>query len=317
MKAKSKLFSLLLLSAGATAATAIINKTIKMSATAKRLLNTDSQSLCYKWRLGNISYTKSGTGNPLLLIHDLNYSSSSCEWSAIVNKLKEKYTVYTIDLLGCGQSEKPNLTYTNYLFVQLINDFIKSEIGHRTNVIATGESASFITMACSADPELFDKLLFINPIDLYDSSHIPGKYSKIYKLILDLPVFGTLFYNIACSHSIITESFQKYYFYNPFSVKPQYIEKYYESAHLGDCPKSIYSSIRCNYLKCNMMNAIKKIDNSIYILGGGAKDNIKEVINIYKQCNPAIESSIIPKTKHLPQLEDPGKVLETILMFFS
>ena len=65
------------------------------------------------------------------------------------------------------------------------------------------------------------------------------------------------------------------------------------------------------------MDAIKKIDNSIYILGGRAIDYIKEVMNIYKQCIPAIESSIIPKTKHLPQLEEPGKVLETILMFFS
>ena len=68
--------------------------------------------------------------------------------------------VYTIDLLGCGRSEKLNMTYTNYLYVQLISDFIKSEIGHRVNVIATGEAASIPVMACANNPELFDPVSY-------------------------------------------------------------------------------------------------------------------------------------------------------------
>lgn len=80
MKAKNKLLTLLILSAGATAATVAINKFIKMTATSKNLL-AEPQSLCYKWRLGNIHYTKTGTGKPLLLIHDLNAASSGYEWS--------------------------------------------------------------------------------------------------------------------------------------------------------------------------------------------------------------------------------------------
>ena len=79
-----------------------------------------------------------------------------------VGKLAETYTVYTIDLLGFGRSEKPNLTYTNYLYVQLLSDFIKSEIGHRTDIIASGSSAALGIMACSNSPELFNQLLFIN-----------------------------------------------------------------------------------------------------------------------------------------------------------
>jgi len=86
-------------------------------------------------------------------------------------------TVYTIDLLGCGRSEKPDLTYTNYLFVQLISDFIKSEIGHRTDVIATGNSGTFVIMACDHNPELFDRLLLINPQSISACSHLPGKYA--------------------------------------------------------------------------------------------------------------------------------------------
>ena len=248
MKAKNKLLTLLILSAGAAAGTAAINKFIKMTAISRNLL-AEPQSLCYKWRLGNIHYTKAGSGKPLLLIHDLNAVSSGYEWKQLISLLQEDYTVYTIDLLGFGRSEKPNMTYTNYLYVQLISDFIKSEIGHRVNVIATGESASIPVMACANNPELFDQLMFINPLSLLNFSLFPGKTARMYKFILDIPVLGTLLYHISCSKHTLTQEFATRGFYNPYLVKSTCIDSYYESAHLGNSPKSVYASIRCNYTK--------------------------------------------------------------------
>lgn len=313
---KSKIMTLLALSTGGAAATALFNKYIKITATSKNLME-ESQSLCYKWRLGNIHYTKVGSGRPLLLVHDLNFSSSGYEWNLLIDKLKQNYTVYTIDLLGCGRSEKPNLTYTNYLYVQLICDFIKFEIGHRTNIIATGDSGALAIMACNNSPELFDQLMLINPDSLMSCSQIPGKNAKFYKLILDLPIVGTLLYHIASSRNMIEETFEQKYFYNPYSAKPLYIDHYFESAHLGDCPKAVFSSMECMYTKCNIINALKRIDNSIFIVGGSEVPFVCDSIEEYKLYNSAIESSIISKTKHLPQLENPMKLLEIIYIYFS
>ena len=316
MKAKNKILTALLLSAGVTSGLALINKYIKMSAIAKKLLaNPDPH--CYKWRFGDVFYTKSGHGKPLLLIHDLDYASSGCEWDNLLPLLEKQYTVYTIDLLGCGRSEKPNLTYTNFLYVQLLNDFIKSEIGHRTNVIATGNSSSLVTMACVYNQDLFDKIMFINPESFSSCSQIPGKAAKLYHFILELPVLGTLLYHIASAKNIIEETFYETYFYDSHNVKPSFINKYFESAHLGDCPRAIYSSIVCNYTKCNICHSLEKIDNSIYILGGAAKKEIDPILREYIECNPAIEYSTISGTKYLPQLEKPEKTIEVIKMFFD
>lgn len=316
MNTKNKVMTLLTLSSGAATTIALINKYIKFSSTSRNLTG-EIHSLCFKWRLGNIHYTKSGNGKPLLLIHDLNFASSGYEWSLILNNLKEHYTVYIIDLLGCGRSEKPNLTYTNYLYVQLLCDFIKSEIGHRANVIATGESAALTIMACNNSPELFDQLMLINPDSLLSCSQVPGKNSKLYKIILDLPIIGTLLYNIASSRSFIESRFREHYFYNPYSAKAIYIDHYVESAQLGKYPKAIFSSQESRYTKCNITAALKKIDNSIFIVGGSEEPFITENIEEYKLYNPAIESSLISKTKYLPQMEEPDKLLELILMFFS
>lgn len=316
MKAKNKIITIVLLSTGALAGTALINKYIQMSAVSRSLLS-QPEPHCFKWRLGNIYYTKTGNGKPLLLIHDLDYASSGSEWTNMVDRLKDDYTVYTIDLLGCGRSEKPNLTYTNFLYVQLLNDFIKSEIGRRTNVAASGSAASIVTMACSYNPELFEQMMFINPDTFTSCSQIPGKYAKLYKLILNLPIIGTLLYHIASSKQAITETFSNRYFHNPYDVKQSNVDQYFEAAHLGASPKSIYSSVQCNYTKCNISKALEKIDNSIYLLGGDQEINIKDTIEEYMACNPAIESSVIPNTKHLPQMENPKEVYKIMKMFFN
>jgi len=316
MKTKNKLITATLLTTSALTTIALLNKYLKTTATSRNLLTTPSSNY-FKWRLGNIHYTKTGTGKPLLLIHDLNYSSSGCEWDSLIPLLKDHYTIYTIDLLGCGRSEKPNLTYTNFLYVQLLNDFVKSEIGRRTNVIATGNSSSLVTMACNYTPDLFEQLLFINPETITSCSQIPGKSAKLYKFILDMPVIGTLLYHIASARNIIEETFTEQYFYNPYDVKPFYIDKYFEAAHLGESPKAIYSSVICHYTTCNITHALEKINNSIYIIGGAAEKDINSTIEEYTICNPAIEFSKIPGTKHLPQLENPQAVANITKIFFN
>lgn len=136
----------------------------------------------YSWRFGSLYYTKHGTGSPLLLIHDLNNCSSELEFYKIKEELSRSHTVYTLDLLGCGRSDKPRITYTSYLYVQLINDFIKNVIGTKTDIISSGKSSSLIFLACYTEPRNFSRLMMINPENMTKAGRYPGnrkKYSNI------------------------------------------------------------------------------------------------------------------------------------------
>jgi hypothetical protein len=145
-----KLVTISALAGGTAIAIHLLNKVITESAVAKNILFSNETDY-YKWRYGDIYYSKTGSGDPILLIHDLTPSGSSYEWIKIIDELSESHTVYTMDLLGCGRSEKPAMTYTNYLYVQLIADFIKEVITCPTDVIATGLSTSFVITACASD----------------------------------------------------------------------------------------------------------------------------------------------------------------------
>ena len=244
-------------------------------------------------------------------------ASSSYEWHKVLPELSKNHTVYTLDLLGCGRSEKPNMTYTNYLYVQLLSDFIKNVIGHRTDIIASGASSSLAVMACYNNASLFNRLLFINPESLLSCSQVPNKQSKLLKLILDTPLIGTLLYHISSSRQALKDQLRSQYYYNPYAMSPTDLDAYYESAHLGDSPKAIFSSIQCNYLKCNIVSALKKIDNSIFLVGGESVPMIHEIMEEYTLYNPAIEITTLSKNKRLPQLEQPAVFCKTVDTFFS
>ena len=191
----------------------IINKLVYYISTVDNLLDSEKYSY-YDWRFGKIAYKKQGTGSPILLVHDLNVGSSSFEWNQIVDTLAKTNTVYTIDLLGCGCSDKPNLTYTNFLYVQLITDFIKHIIGEKTDVIASGESGSFILMACSNDDSVINRVLLVNPENLVKLAKIPTKRTKVFKYLICTPIIGTFIYNIAVNKKTIGEDFYTSYYYN-------------------------------------------------------------------------------------------------------
>ncbi|MDO4788482.1 MAG: alpha/beta hydrolase [Johnsonella sp.] len=311
MKTKYKLISALSLLSASAIGTGIVNKLIKFHAVSRKLLSSDS-SWNYSWRLGKIKYMKKGSGTPLLLIHDLNSSASSYEWNKISKALSEKHNLFLPDLIGCGLSEKPDMTYTNFLFVQMISDFIRSKIGKRCNVITSGASSSIIIMAAKLSPELFDKIILISPESPENGMKVPGKRAKTYKFIFNLPIIGELLYNISLSKKNIGESFSKKNFYHPYRFSPMIKDIYYESAHLGESPKSLHASLICNYTKVNIKPAVSDIDNSIFIIYGENDSEGKLSAKEFSALNYSIESTSIPNCKKYPQIEAPDQLLELL-----
>ena len=289
----------------------LINKAIHISATIDHLLSSSSETY-YDWKFGKIFYTKQGQGTPLLLVHDLTTSSSEYEWKNVIKTLAKTRTVYSLDLLGCGRSDKPNLTYTNYLYVQLINDFIKNVIKEKSDVIVTGQSSSFILGACQNSREIIDNIVMINPADIYTTAHIPTNSSRILTKLILLPLIGTLLYNILVRKDNIEKHFREYYFYDKSKIKHEEIMTYYEAAHYGNASsKYLFASLSGNYLTANIMLYLKDLSNSIFVVTGDNERNKSEAAE-YQKILPSIEIFHITESGYLPQLETPDKLLEQI-----
>lgn len=295
----------------------IVNRVFTYIATANNLLEDEKYSF-YDWRFGRIAYKRSGKGTPLLLIHNLDVCSSSHEWNKIEKELSKSYTVYTIDLLGCGCSDHPNLTYTNFLYVQLITDFIKHIIGEKTDVIVSGVSSSFVLMACSNDKTIINRVIMINPENLVTLAKIPTKRTKLIKYLLFTPFIGTFIYNMKVNKHTIAQKFITNCMYDANRIRENDILTCFEASHRQKTTsRYLYACQKSRYTNANVLCCLSKLENSIFVIAGNADpDNLLSAAQ-YQNHLPSIEILEIEKTRDLPHVEKPEQFIEQVNVLFS
>ena len=295
----------------------LVNRFVDMTAEMKNILKSQNGEY-FEWKNGRIFYTKRGTGSPLLLIHELNPISSSYEWCRTVKKLEKNHTVYTIDLLGCGRSEKPYLTYTNYLYVQLLTDFIHNVIGEAPDVITTNNSVSFAVLAQNMNKNLIKRIIAINPPALGTFERTPDKFSTVKKTLLELPIIGTFIYNMRTHETNIAKELKGTYFCKSQLVSSKMLDAYYESAHMNKSHgKYLMASIEGHYTDNAITHALKKLEIPVYIIESRNMQNAISIADSYAKKNSLIETAYISNAGLVPQLEVPDKLLSIVHMFLN
>ena len=108
-------------------ALAAINKLLVLNAGAVES-RLEGPTRFYHWRyqgeIHSIFYKSVGEGPPILLVHSIHGAASSFEMRKIHSALADEYTVYTLDLLGFGLSDRPAIHYDADVYITLIYDFI-------------------------------------------------------------------------------------------------------------------------------------------------------------------------------------------------
>ena len=284
MKKSTKSF--LFITTAALAAMYAYNRFVANTSAKKNMLPTKNGSY-YSWKQGNVFYTKLGSGKPVLLIHDTNSASSSVEWSKITKRLQKNHCVYTMDLLGCGLSDKPGVSYTTYMYVQLITAFIHDVIKEKTDIVATNMSA-------------------------------PTTQSKLKKNIISLPIVGTFIYNLLMNPARMSSTFRNTYYYRSQMIPPAVEDAYYESAHMDNSNgKYLYASILGNYMGGNIRHAVKRIDKPVYIIASRGLNTTMKTIEEYRKLNTRFEVTSISNCRLYPQLENADKTFSIINAILS
>ena len=71
---------------------------------------------------GELYYRQQGEGRPLILIHSLGLSSEL--WLPVLEPLSDKFSVYAVDLMGHGDSDKPDLNYEVIDHARCLTEFM-------------------------------------------------------------------------------------------------------------------------------------------------------------------------------------------------
>lgn len=118
----------------------------------------------WQWQGQSIRYWQVGDrGTPVILIHGFG---ACCEhWRQNLEAIAEHATVYVIDLLGFGQSAKPDPTAVNYgieLWAEQVEAFRQAIIGKPARLIANSIGCVIALQAAACQPEAYSALLLID-----------------------------------------------------------------------------------------------------------------------------------------------------------
>ncbi len=98
-----------------------------------------------------MSYIFGGQGDSIVLLHGLGSDSST--WRKILPELATQYTVYALDMFGCGRSDKPNIAYTIEAMAHYVRFFMDAVGIPRAHLIghSLGGGVAMQTLYFSAE----------------------------------------------------------------------------------------------------------------------------------------------------------------------
>jgi pimeloyl-ACP methyl ester carboxylesterase len=128
-----------------------------------------------------IRYREYGSGDPLLLVHGLMTSGYSFRY--LIEPLGQRYRLIVPDLVGCGESDKPDVGYTAPALARFIGELMHA-LGLRGCDVVGNSLGGYLCMQLAlADAGALDRLVNI---------HSPGvPMTRLYALRAGLAMPGT------------------------------------------------------------------------------------------------------------------------------
>lgn len=261
--------------------------------------------------IGKIKYRVFGPedSSPILLIHNISIGDNDNEWNQIINKYPNR-KIYSINLPGCGNSDKNLIQYTNFIYSKIIYEFINNVICEKTDIITSGNSCISVLLSKiynDKNNNLINKIIFINP-PKSEISNTNNSNTRLVRKIINLPLIGTFLYTRNFKYDNILD-IMKNKFYNNSSITSEYIKTYYDSIYFNNAnSKFLYTSIKSNLLKDNISHIIKQ-NNNFYIICSSKYTNI---INYYSDNIDSDKIHSIDNCFDYPHIEQSNKVIEII-----
>ena len=115
-------------------------------------ISVSKTPLTWDWRGYDIKYIACGEGLPVVLIH--GFGASIGHWRKNIPALVAAgHRVYAIDLLGFGDSDKPDINYTLEFWVKLLHDFWKTHVQKPAVFVGNSIGALMALMTLTTYPD--------------------------------------------------------------------------------------------------------------------------------------------------------------------
>lgn len=107
-----------------------------------------------------VRYWQAGdSGTPIVLVHALGASVEF--WARVMPELARKHRVYALDLIGFGQSDKPNVAYSEAFMAGVVRDFVDAMQLERFHLIGNSMGGAVSQRVARDMPHRVSRLVLV------------------------------------------------------------------------------------------------------------------------------------------------------------
>jgi pimeloyl-ACP methyl ester carboxylesterase len=191
--------------------------------------------------LGQVVYHESGSGQPLLFIHNVGLGASSYEWARVYSEFAGRYRVIALDLVGFGESARPAARFAAADYVRMLAEFIRALDWEQPPIlVASGLSAGFCVHLAAQHPELVSRLILHMP---NGTGELGGRTpSFLTELLYRTPLLARFLYrNHLSTKSGVAQWLRKVVFLDPAAVTDEMIDVF---ATCAQQPSAEHAALR-------------------------------------------------------------------------
>ncbi len=262
---------------------------------------------------GQMVYHESGQGCPLVFLHGVYMGASSYEWSKVYPHFAGNHQVLAVDLLGFGESERPDLPLSSVDHVQALVEFIRAKSGgERASIIASGLGAGFAIVLAAQHPDLIQRLILMMPIGRveYGRRRLPKRYG----LFARLPLINRIFYRRYLATRPQIRAWLKTYGYaDPEKITDETIEVLTNCAQQFGAERAIFQWMSRRF-DLDLEERLAELSQAVTLMWG--ENAIDPPLESGYRLEPMVKKCslvVLPKLGLLAALESPMQVAEALL----
>jgi len=265
------------------------------------------------WGSARVRYLCAGSGPALVLVHGLlGYSFS---WRFTIRTLAQHSTVYAIDLLGTGFSDRPaKLDCSFKASAERLLQFMDKTDLASCDLLGTSHGGAVAMLAAALAPDRIRRLILVDPVNPW-SSH--GKHLSV---LLSNLVVAPLFMNLTPHVRSLHEFYHRRLFGDPRRIPPDSLEGYRKPMRIPGSYEYAVAVLRSwNRDLKELESALPRIAHIPTLLIWGSKDAAVDPASAaqLKQRFEDCRLVMLEGVGHLPYEEVPEEFNRAVAEFLS
>ncbi|HSK98837.1 MAG TPA: alpha/beta hydrolase [Rubrobacteraceae bacterium] len=256
-----------------------------------------------------VRYNVIGGGPPVLLVH--GWLSSSRIWEQLAARLAQRFTVYTLDLTGFGESDKPLSGYGVRNGSRLLYAFCAHFGLTRASVVAHDLAGDMAVKLAADHPDVVGRLVLVaTPAD-DDQIDLPTPL-----WLATLPVLGPIFYTLGRFARPVRRLWVRPFVADPDDLTEEVIEDAGRSTPAAAANTLTISRREISRGRLARQARIIKIP---VLVIAGEEDQIvdPQAVGAWARSVDKAEVCLLDSCGHLPMIESTAEFNAQILAFLT